>query len=91
MEGFGATTVGVGNAYYGAMNMSMDGSRTGAYKDANPRAVRPVGRPWHDGEWKRRKRVAKYKFYSVEGKVKNSFRKGLRWFKKTCSRIVHGF
>lgn len=61
-----------------------------SYKDFNPRP-RPVPRPWYsDGELKRRKRIAKYKMYSVEGKLKNSFSKGLRWLKKTCSRVVHG-
>ncbi|KAL3843516.1 hypothetical protein ACJIZ3_000919 [Penstemon smallii] len=57
-----------------------------------PRSVRPISRSWYSGgELKRRKRIAKYKFYSVEGKVKKSFRKGFRWIKNTCSRIVHGF
>ncbi|KAK6159845.1 hypothetical protein DH2020_003226 [Rehmannia glutinosa] len=61
------------------------------YKDFNPR-VRPIQRRWYSGgEIQRRKRVAKYKYYSVEGKMKNSLSKGLRWFKNTCSRIVHGF
>ncbi|KAK0599231.1 hypothetical protein LWI29_003455 [Acer saccharum] len=44
---------------------------------------------WNDLETKRRKRVAKYKFYSVEGKVKSSLKKGFRWMKKKCSRIIH--
>ncbi|EEF49942.1 conserved hypothetical protein [Ricinus communis] len=46
---------------------------------------------WNAPETKRKKRVAQYKFYAVEGKVKISIKKGFRWFKKTCSRIVHGF
>ncbi|KAI9185344.1 hypothetical protein LWI28_006341 [Acer negundo] len=45
---------------------------------------------WNDPETKRRKRVTKYKFYSVEGKVKSSLKKGFRWMKKKCSRIIHG-
>ncbi|KAJ4823142.1 hypothetical protein Tsubulata_039132 [Turnera subulata] len=45
---------------------------------------------WTSPETKRKKRVAKYKLYAVEGKVKSSFKKGCRWIKKTCSRIVHG-
>ncbi|KAK0582495.1 hypothetical protein LWI29_026198 [Acer saccharum] len=45
---------------------------------------------WNDPETKRRKRVAKYKFYSVEGKVKSSLKKGFRWMKKKCSHIIHG-
>ncbi|XP_019053561.1 PREDICTED: uncharacterized protein LOC104598840 [Nelumbo nucifera] len=45
---------------------------------------------FNDAELKRRKRVAKYKAYAVEGKLKASFRKGLRWIKNKCSEIVHG-
>nr|ACG24547.1 hypothetical protein [Zea mays] len=42
-----------------------------------------------DPEMKRRRRVASYKAYSVEGKVKASLRRGLRWFKGKCSEIFH--
>ncbi|KAL2974307.1 hypothetical protein AAZX31_14G096900 [Glycine max] len=34
-----------------------------------------------DPEIQRKKRVASYKMYSVEGKVKGSFRKSFRWLK----------
>ncbi|KAL6630961.1 hypothetical protein ACP70R_028301 [Stipagrostis hirtigluma subsp. patula] len=44
-----------------------------------------------DPEMKRRRRVASYKAYSVEGKVKASLRRGLRWFKGKCSDIFHGW
>ncbi|XVF32857.1 hypothetical protein REPUB_Repub17cG0118800 [Reevesia pubescens] len=49
-------------------------------------------KPWGftDPEMKRKKRIAKYKVYTVEGKVKASLRKGLRWIKNKCSQIVHG-
>ncbi|TKY52479.1 ATP-dependent DNA helicase Q 1 [Spatholobus suberectus] len=52
-----------------------------------------VAKPWSfgDPETKRRKRIAKYKVYAVEGKVKASLRNGIRWIKHTCSRIVHGY
>jgi hypothetical protein len=36
---------------------------------------------------KRRRRVAGYKAYSVEGKVKTSLRRGLRWFQGKCFEI----
>ncbi|CAN6347197.1 unnamed protein product [Urochloa humidicola] len=42
-----------------------------------------------DPEMKRRRRVASYKAYSVEGKVKASLRRGIRWFKGKCSEIFH--
>ncbi|KAJ9185979.1 hypothetical protein P3X46_005544 [Hevea brasiliensis] len=45
---------------------------------------------WNAPETKRKKRVAQYKLYGIEGKVKCSLKKGFRWIKKTCSRIVHG-
>jgi hypothetical protein len=41
-----------------------------------------------DPEMKRRRRVAGYKAYAVKGKVKESLRRGLRWFKRKCSRIL---
>ena len=52
-----------------------------------------VAKPWsfRDPEAKRRKRIARYKVYAVEGKVKASLRNGLRWIKQQCSRIVHGY
>ncbi|KQK14521.1 uncharacterized protein LOC112269736 [Brachypodium distachyon] len=40
-------------------------------------------------EMKRRGRVASYKAYAVEGKVKASIRRGIRWIKTKCSHIVH--
>ncbi|KAI4378069.1 hypothetical protein MLD38_015606 [Melastoma candidum] len=46
---------------------------------------------WTDPEMKRKRRVAKYKMYSAEGKIKESLKKGIRWIKRKCSRIVHGF
>ncbi|THU69010.1 hypothetical protein C4D60_Mb08t09840 [Musa balbisiana] len=43
-----------------------------------------------DPEMKRRRRVARYKAYAVEGKVKSSIRKGFRWIKIKCSELIHG-
>ncbi|CAI9103497.1 OLC1v1001988C1 [Oldenlandia corymbosa var. corymbosa] len=49
-------------------------------------------KPWIDyRQFKRRKRIAKYKLYAYEGKVKNSFKKGIRWIKRKCRKIVHGY
>lgn len=42
---------------------------------------------FNDPELQRKKRVAGYKVYSVEGKVKGSFRKSFRWIKD----IVYGW
>uniref|UniRef100_A0A5B7BLU6 DUF3511 domain-containing protein n=2 Tax=Davidia involucrata TaxID=16924 RepID=A0A5B7BLU6_DAVIN len=49
------------------------------------------GSSWFNGrEIKRRKRIAKYKWYAVEGKVKTSLKHGLCWLKRKCNKIVYG-
>ncbi|GFP91062.1 hypothetical protein PHJA_001250200 [Phtheirospermum japonicum] len=40
-----------------------------------------------DPELQRKKRVAGYKAYALEGKMKSTFRKSFRWMKD----VVHGF
>ncbi|CAL5195664.1 unnamed protein product [Lathyrus oleraceus] len=40
-----------------------------------------------DPELQRKKRVAGYKIYSVEEKMKGSFKKSFRWIKNTCSKL----
>lgn len=50
-------------------------------------------KPWSfgDPEFQRKKRVASYKMYSVEGKVKGSFRKSFRWLKDKYTQVVYGW
>ncbi|KAL3827786.1 hypothetical protein ACJIZ3_016588 [Penstemon smallii] len=52
-----------------------------------------TGKPWGFGDsgMKRRKRIAKYKVYTVEGRVKASITNGIRWIKNKCSQIIHGY
>lgn len=45
----------------------------------------------NDPELQRKKRVASYKVYSVEGKVKGSFRKSFRWLKDKYTQVVYGW
>ncbi|KAI4316507.1 hypothetical protein L6164_024487 [Bauhinia variegata] len=45
----------------------------------------------NDPEFQRRKRVAGYKMYTVEGKVKGSLRKSFRWIKNRYSQVVYGW
>ncbi|CAN4100083.1 unnamed protein product [Withania somnifera] len=46
---------------------------------------------FNDPEMQRKKRVVGYKAYGVEGKMKGSFRKSIKWIKNTCNHVVHGF
>ncbi|KAL2337931.1 hypothetical protein Fmac_012377 [Flemingia macrophylla] len=52
-----------------------------------------VSKSWsfNDPELQRKKRVASYKIYAVEGKMKGSLRKSLRWIKNTYTQAVHGW
>ena len=43
---------------------------------------------WNDPERKRKRRVASYKLYAAEGKFKHSVKKGFRWLKIKCIKIV---
>ncbi|KAH0453293.1 hypothetical protein IEQ34_017617 [Dendrobium chrysotoxum] len=45
----------------------------------------------NDPEFQRKKRVAGYKAYSVEGKVKGSFRKSFRWLKERYTQVMYGW
>ncbi|KAK9697247.1 hypothetical protein RND81_08G024700 [Saponaria officinalis] len=58
-------------------------------KPGNGSSSKPV---WcfGDPELQRKKRVASYKSYSVEGKLKKSFSKSFRWIKDRYSNMVHG-
>ncbi|CAA2974188.1 Hypothetical predicted protein [Olea europaea subsp. europaea] len=49
-----------------------------------------VSKNWsfNDPELQRKKRVASYKVYTVEGKVKGSIRKSFRWFKERMLQIT---
>lgn len=44
-----------------------------------------------DPELQRKSRVAGYKVYSVEGKMKGSVRKSFRWIKNTYTQVVYGW
>ncbi|KAK4273404.1 hypothetical protein QN277_021815 [Acacia crassicarpa] len=48
------------------------------------------GKNWwkNDPETKRRRRLAKYKRYTTEGKLKTSFKKAVRWLKIRCVAVI---
>lgn len=52
-----------------------------------------ISKSWsfNDPELQRKKRVASYKVYAVEGKVKGSIKKSFRWLKERCTRVVYGW
>ncbi|KAF8089660.1 hypothetical protein N665_0500s0025 [Sinapis alba] len=76
--------------------MTSDLWRKVSYKDVPVKSRRPPSHSktlkgwWNDPEIKRKRRVAKYKLYSAEGKVKKSLRKSYKWIKIQCAKIIHG-
>ncbi|GLT25601.1 hypothetical protein SLA2020_007220 [Shorea laevis] len=44
-----------------------------------------------DPEFQRKKRIASYKMYSVEGKVKGSLRRSFRWLRDRYTQVVYGW
>ncbi|KAJ6947552.1 hypothetical protein NC651_002051 [Populus alba x Populus x berolinensis] len=46
---------------------------------------------FNDPELQRKRRVANYKVYAIEGKMKGSLRKSFRWIKDTCTQVVYGW
>lgn len=46
---------------------------------------------FNDPELQRKKRVASYKVYSVEDKVKGSLRKSFKWIKDRYNHVVYGW
>ncbi|XP_062218647.1 uncharacterized protein LOC133918674 [Phragmites australis] len=54
-------------------------------------APAPAKKASDDAELQRKKRLVVYKVYGVEGKVRDSVRRGVSWIKSKCSRVVYGW
>ncbi|XP_062218609.1 uncharacterized protein LOC133918653 [Phragmites australis] len=54
-------------------------------------AKKASGAALGDAELQRKKRLLVYKVYGVEGKVRDSVRRGVSWIKGKCSRLVYGW
>lgn len=78
--------------YYNNKNTNFKDMK--AKKDNNGPAEDSSKNNWGfnlDPELQRKKRVAGYKAYAVEGRMKGSMKKSFRWIKTTCNQVVHGF
>ncbi|KFK38741.1 hypothetical protein AALP_AA3G154900 [Arabis alpina] len=85
-----ATTAVSGNRGYSASFDNSTADQTNDYQITKikksksvPNADRAASRSWSfsDPESRRKRRVAGYKVYSVEQKMKGSIRKSFKWFK----------
>ncbi|KAL9224246.1 hypothetical protein vseg_000304 [Gypsophila vaccaria] len=86
-NGVGVGGVGVGfqdlrcySASYATSNVPKEGTKQKGSSSTSSKAVWCFGDP----ELQRKRRVASYKSYSVEGRLKRSLSKSFRWIKDRC-------
>jgi len=60
-------------------------------KSANGSTSSKAAWCFRDPELQRKKRVASYKAYTLEAKIKRSFSKSFRWLKDKYTHMVHGW
>lgn len=80
------------SASYASNNTQMELSKEVKFKKGKS-SNGSVSKSWsfNDPELQRKKRVASYKVYTVEGKVKGSIKKSFRWIKERCTKVVNGW
>ncbi|KAK8509200.1 hypothetical protein V6N11_007607 [Hibiscus sabdariffa] len=78
---------------YAQSQMAASTSRDFKLKKAKSTSGSSSSKSWSlgDPEFQRKKRVASYKMYSVEGKVKGSWRRSFRWLKDKYTQVVYGW
>lgn len=76
-------------SYYGQTQM---GTNNKDLKLKKGKSKSSISKSWSlaDPEFQRKTRVANYKMYSVEGKVKGSFSKSFKWLKDRYWQVVYG-
>ncbi|KQK17950.1 uncharacterized protein LOC104581537 [Brachypodium distachyon] len=70
-------------------------SATSSSTTTTSAAAGSKAKKWSSGfvapsELRRKRRVAGYRVYGVEGKVKVSLKSGVRWLKGKCTQVVDG-
>ncbi|KAK7321583.1 hypothetical protein VNO77_32379 [Canavalia gladiata] len=77
---------------YAQTQTQMDPNKDLKLKKGKSISRSSISKSWSfaDPEFQRKKRVASYKMYSMEGKVKGSFTKTFRWLKDRYWRLVYG-
>lgn len=89
MEGLRYSSYGVGLNVGRSQGPSMDPYSPRKHRAVKSKSTKMSSKKWwNDPEMKRRRRVAKYKLYSAEGKIKISLKKGLYWLKRKCIVMV---
>lgn len=73
------------------MKLKKGKSMSASSSSSSSGPVTKFGWSFNDPEMQRKKRVAGYKVYGMEGKMKGSLRKSFRWLKDRYSQVVYGW
>ncbi|PSS01261.1 GDP polyribonucleotidyltransferase [Actinidia chinensis var. chinensis] len=82
------------SASYASSSYDLPQTHMGGVKDLKLKKGKSTRGPswgFTDLEFERKKRVASYKAYSVEGKVKRSFTKSFKWIWDRYNQLVYGW
>ncbi|XP_028795044.1 uncharacterized protein LOC114762149 [Neltuma alba] len=62
-------------------------------KEGKMKKGKKASKSWSfsDPEVQRKKRVASYRVYDMEGKMKGSLRKSFRWVKNSYNHVIYGW
>ncbi|CAO2170371.1 unnamed protein product [Urochloa humidicola] len=85
---------GMGMSSYSYQYEYSGGGMAGSAADGDLKRSKSSKRRWlalGDPDMDRKRRVAAYKAYAVEGKVKGSFRKSFKWIKDRYLHLVYGW
>ncbi|KAK4265849.1 hypothetical protein QN277_026845 [Acacia crassicarpa] len=81
--------------YYGGMwaieKSGIDGRQRVGRAPSWRGYIESTSSPLSKAEAKRKKRVAKYKSYERERKVKSAIKRGFLWLKRKIEKITHAF
>ncbi|XP_022720156.1 uncharacterized protein LOC111277974 [Durio zibethinus] len=81
----------VNKVYFGRSQPSFDQNQVDKKKKKKSSSTMSIKSWWNEPKMKRKRRLTKYKMYALEGKVKDSLKKGHRWIKNKYRKLVHGY
>ncbi|KAG4197557.1 hypothetical protein ERO13_A05G031100v2 [Gossypium hirsutum] len=89
IESYKGPNLSYGNGIHSRQDLSCYGASHASTVRQRQTQVQNTDANLNDPELQRKKRVASYKVYDVEGRVKGSL-KSFRWLKDRYTRIVYG-
>ena len=77
----------VNKVYFGRSHPSFDQKQVDKKRNKSSMSIKSW---WNEPKMKTKRRLTMYKMYAIEGKLKDSLKKGHLWIKKKYHKLVHG-